>query len=84
MQAQRLRYLKQQDGSFVNKTPLILNGQLLEVVLEGLEFKIKGSNGIVLQNGSTKNNVELKKAVKTSLKNLGVQFLDELRSKKVV
>lgn len=79
---QRLLYNKTEQGTFVNKTPLMLNGYLLYVVLDGLQYKISSSNNIIIAHGNAKNNVDLKKTVKESLKRLGVQFLDELRTKK--
>lgn len=83
MEISRLRYNKNDDGTFVNKTPIILNGDLLKVELEGLNWIVKGSNNIRLDYGTASNNSDLKKSVKSSLKKLGVLFLDELRSKKV-
>lgn len=82
METARLRYNKNEDGTFVNRTPIILNGELLKVELEGLNWKVKAASGVLLDNGLSKNNADLKKAVKTSLKKLGVNFLDEIRAKK--
>lgn len=83
MQTSRIRYVNLGEQSFINKTPLILNGDLLKVQLTGLEWFVSGSNGIRLDSGSAKNNADLKKSVKESLKKLGVNFLDEIRTKKV-
>lgn len=84
MEISRIRYNKIDENTFVNRTTLILNGQLLKVELVGLEWRILTSAGIKLDQGFTRSNVELKAAVKNSLKKLGVNFLDELRTKKFV
>ncbi len=84
MEQTRIRYTKRGDGILISKEMLSKSGGVVAMIdSETVSFKIKKTeDNSVLGQGAAKNLAYVKKMIKSELKALGVQFLDEVREHK--
>lgn len=78
----RIRYKKEIDGSYVSLKKLIGTHDIFTVKITGLTFTVLNGEGQAVAGGTGKNDAETKRLAKLELKNLGVQFSDEVKKKK--
>lgn len=82
----RLRYKEIESGVLKSTTEVLANAELLTVTItiDALTFTITNRSGMVFATGTGTNLNDTKRLAKSSLKKLGVQFLDEVRNKKEI
>jgi hypothetical protein len=82
----RIKYQTEGDGVLVTTNTFVGNGMLLRGYLHsgGLQILVRNETGAVVGERIVKNLSSGKKALKSMLRELGVNFSDEVRKKKVV
>jgi hypothetical protein len=77
----RIRYVKCDDGKVRNKNIIVHDAEPYNIVINGNEFTIVNSDGIILTgNGRTHHDTRIE--VKKALENRGVRFTKESRRKR--